>query len=535
MKEEILARISECGVPRDKIGLEFQENESLGHYSTSAAFLVARQKNISSKAAAEELAALIEKNNDGFFSRIEVAGAGFINFWISPAVFQKETLTILNKGEAYGKNDAGKGRKARVEYVSANPTGPIHIGNARGGPYGESLARTFLMSGYEVTREYYNNDIGGQIEKLGATLFYWYKKELGGDPIFPENGYQGEFPREIAVSAVAALGRDLKESDVDNLINFGLEEIYKENFDVLERLGIKYDIIREESELISSGATERAIEELRSRGFLKEYEGALWFAPKDEFLEDREAVVVKSDGTPTYFASDIAYHREKFKSGSNKIIDIFGSNHFGHIPKLRALTNIFGFNPDDFYVLLYQSVRVKRGGEVLKMSKRAGTYITAREVIDEVGPDAMIFSFLSSASTTHIDFDLEEVKKRSMKNPVYYVQYAYVRARNVIRKLGEYDSVSDLSVLASDTDILLMRKMAEFPDIIAETLKDFCVHRYTRYAYELARVFHNFYEKERVLNEDEPAKSARAALVEAFAGVMQNTLSVMGISSPEEM
>ncbi len=533
--DEIKSRLIQAGIPEECSAVLFQEEDAFGHYSTNAPFSIAKQKGISPKDVAEEICKNILKSNDGFFASVDVAGAGFVNFHINPAEFQKEISLVINNPDEYGKNKSCVGKKARVEFVSANPTGPIHIGNARGGPYGETLSKTLEWSGYKVFREYLHNDAGTQVEKLGATIWHWYQKEMGIDTEFPEGGYAGEYPHELARAIISKLGDKLSESDIPKMIELGLEIIYKENFEVLEKLGISFDLIKKESELLSSGETMRIVSSLRERGILKESEGALWFAPKDEFLEDREAVVVRSNGKPTYFASDIAYHKEKFESGYDLVIDIFGSNHHGHVPKLRALTHIFGFDSDKFIVLLYQFVRVKRGSEILKMSKRAGTYITAKEVLEEVGPDAMTYSLLSNAQTTHVDFDLEAMKEQSMKNPVYYVQYAYVRAKSVLGNAECNIKNADLSLLSSDCDIKLMRLIAEFPEIILAVSKNFEVQHYIKYGFELARAFHNFYEKERVSGEEEKIKNARGALVYAFLSVLKNLFSIIHISLPEKM
>ena len=514
--------------------IEFQEEERFGHYSTSVALALAKKEKKNPIAVAEDIINKLKENS--LFEKIEVAGNGFINFWISKKTLHEGLKNIFEKKSEYGRNTKGKGKKIRIEYVSANPTGPIHIGNARGGPYGESLARVCGESGYEVLREYLHNDVGGQIDKLGETLWYWYEKNLGKETIFPEGGYQGEYLEEV-VSAALQKFKNKENITIETLTQFGLDYIFENNMNVLKRMGILFDLIQKESDLVSSGKTREAIDFVKKRGATKEHEGALWFVPKDEFLEDREAVIVKSNGKPTYFASDIAYHREKFESGYDLVIDIFGSNHHGHVPKLQALTKLFGFDSDRFRVLLYQFVRVKRGSEVIKMSKRAGTYVTAEELLNEVGKDNMIFSLLSSAPTTHVDFDLDVVKQQSMQNPVYYVQYAYVRARSISGKAGAFvlNSTVDLTPLSTNEDLFLIRKLLQFPDIIDMCATDFEVHRLTRYATELARAFHNFYEKEHVVGEEEKIFHARLFLIEGTKIVFENLFRTIGINAPENM
>jgi arginyl-tRNA synthetase len=533
MKRDVYQLVKKTIPEEVSFDVEFQEDGARGHYSTSVAFAVAKKTGKKPFDVAQELVESLSKNQ--MFEKVE-ATHGFVNFWISKNTLYGELKEILKEKNEYGKNDMGIGKKVRIEYVSANPTGPVHIGNARGGPYGESLARVYEKSGYKVFREYLHNDIGGQIEKLGETLWYWYEKKQGREVVFPEGGYQGEYLEEV-VSAAIQKHKKEKEITKEFLTQFGLDYIFENNMNVLKRMGILFDFVQKESELVSSGKTQKAIDYAKKNGITKEYEGAIWFVPKDEFLEDREAVIVKSNGKPTYFASDIAYHKEKFESGYDLVIDIFGSNHHGHVPKLQALTKLFGFDQDHFKVLLYQFVRVKRGSEIIKMSKRAGTYVTAEELLDEVGRDNMIFSLLSNAPTTHVDFDLDLVKQKSMQNPVYYVQYAYVRARSISEKAGVFvmDEGIDFSVLSSNEDTMLIRKLLQFPEIIYMCAEDFEIHRLTRYATELARAFHNFYEKERVVGEEDAVFRGRAALIEATKIVFENLFGIIGISAPESM
>lgn len=534
IKEEILKLVKNIVPEGTHFDVEFQEDGKFGHYSTSVAFALAKKEKKSPNIVAKEIIEILQKNT--LFEKIEIAAGGFINFWISKDVLYGELKNILGKKGKYGQNKKGKGKKIRIEYVSANPTGPIHIGNARGGPYGESLARVYEESGYEVLREYLHNDVGGQIDKLGETLWYWYEKKLGKDTVFPEGGYQGEYLEEVITAALKKI-ENKENITVATLTEFGLDYIFENNMNVLKRMGILFDLIRKESELISSGKTQEAVDITKEKGATKESDGALWFAPKDEFLEDREAVIVKSNGKPTYFASDIAYHKEKFESGYDLVIDVFGSNHHGHVPKLQALTKLFGYDSEKFKVLLYQFVRVKRGSEVIKMSKRAGTYVATEELLDEVGRDNVVFSLLSSAPTTHIDFDLESVKQKSMQNPVYYVQYAYVRARSIGEKAGNFvlDPTIDLSHLHTNEDLFLIRKLAQFPEIIDMCVNDCEVHRLTRYSTELARAFHNFYEKEHVIGEKEEIFQTRIFLIEATKIVFENLFRVIGINIPETM
>lgn len=509
--------------------------ESHGHYTTNVALRLAKELKKPPMEVAENIASkILAVDRDGFFERVEAAAPGFVNFWVAPFVFQNEVTEILKKRERYAQSVWGKDKKARVEYVSANPTGPIHFGNVRGGPIGETLCRVLEKSGYKVLREYIHNDVGNQVEKLARTFWYWYQKERGNETAFPEDGYPGEHLRTVMVAAMEKCGKGLTESDLPQLLAFGLEYILAENIETLKTIGISFDLAVKESELISSGKTKDAVAAVQRAGAAKEKDGALWFAPRDEFLEDRESVIIRSDGRPTYFASDIAYHREKFTSGYDLVVDVFGSNHHGHVPKLQALTNLFGFNPEKFKVILYQYVRLKKGDVTVRMQKRDGNFVTAKTVIEEIGADSMIFFLLMNAAESHIDFDPELARERSMKNPVYYAQYAYVRAGSILKNAPSTKK-ADMTQLSSNGELALIRKLIAWPHVIVQTAQDFAVHRLTRYVSELARLFQSFYEQERVIGEKDEIMAARLALVEATRIILKDVFDMLAISAPERM
>ncbi|MDP3710789.1 MAG: arginine--tRNA ligase [bacterium] len=514
--------------------VEVPENEEHGDYSTNAALVLAKILGKKPMEVANEIISKLETRS----YKPEAIQPGFINFFAPPEVLYKELSGVLEKKNSYGNSDIGKNKKARVEYISANPTGPIHVGNARGGPLGETIARVLEKSGYEVLREYFHNDAGSQVEKMGKTIWYWYKKELGEETEFPEGGYQGEYPKEIAKKVLEKFGEKLSEKDLPKLTKFGIEKIWEENQSTIQKLGIEFNEVVKESELLSSGKTEKIVEKLKNLGVAKEHDGALWLAPQDEFLEDKEAVLVRSNGQPTYFASDAAYHREKFESGSDLVIDILGSNHHGHVPRLKALAKVFGFDPEKFLVVLYQYVRIKRGKEVINMSKRAGNFVTAREVLDEVGRDSFNFSILLHSANSHIDFDLELAKKQSEENPVYYAQYAYARCCSILNKLQATSyklQATNFSLLKEPVALGLIKKLLQFPEVVEDAARDFQVQRLPRYATELAKIFHNFYEKCRVITDDESLTQARLNLVLATKLVLKNTLNLLNIDTPEKM
>jgi arginyl-tRNA synthetase len=468
------------------------------------------------------------------FDKVEIAAPGFINFYLSRKYLQNQIQSIIEEGDGYGSLNLGKGKKASVEFVSANPTGPLHIGNARGGPLGDSIANVLAKAGYEVTREYLHNDVGGQVEKLGEAIYYTLHPDQKAENY--EIQYQGEYIKELAEE----VEEEMQDKDQDLSVERFIEEAGKiavrlmltEILRDCEDMGIKFNIVRKESDLRRE--VPQVLEKVKQS--LKEKDGATWFAPQDEFLKDRETVVKKSDGNFTYFASDIAYHAEKMQE-NDLVIDVFGSNHYGHVPRLKAVVKALGFNPDMLRVTLYQWVRLKRGEEVIKMSKRAGNFVTAREVLDEVGKDALRFFLLTPRSQTHMDFDMELAKKKASDNPVFYVQYAYSRICSIFKKAPEFkvQNEADLSFLTTLEEIELIRHLLKLPYLIEESIKTLEVNTLTTYALEIANLFHRFYETQTVISKDEKLTQARLALLKATQITLKNTLGLLGVTAPEHM
>ncbi len=474
--------------------------------------------------------------NEKDFQKIEAVRPGFINFYLSKENLFNQVQTIIQQGSSYGSIYIGKGKNASVEFVSANPTGPLHIGNARGGPLGDSIARVLTKIGYKVVREYLHNDAGGQVERLGEAIYFTIHPDQKAKDY--EVLYQGEYIKELAEQVKESLALDdglsqqeFIEKAASNAVSLMLFEILKD----CEDMGIKFDKITKESDL--KHKIPQVLEKIKKS--LKENEGALWFAPNDEFLKDRETVVKKSDGNYTYFASDIVYHNQKF-SENELVVDILGSNHSGHVPRIFAVIQALGYNTGNFRCILYQYVRLKRGNEILNMSKRAGNFVTAREVLDEVGKDAFRFFLLMSNSSTHMDFDLDLAKKKASDNPVFYVQYAYTRICSIfekseIRNPKSEIVLADLSLLKTEEEIDLIRKLVEFPDLVMDVSKTFAVNNLTTYAVDLASQFHKFYEKQQVISKDEKLTQARLALLKATQITLKNTLDLLGVSAPEKM
>ncbi len=475
------------------------------------------------------------------FSRVEAVKPGFINFYLSQRYLHQQVKEVMEKGSSYGSLSIGKGKNASVEYVSANPTGPLHIGNARGGPLGDVIANVLEKAGYKVTREYLHNNVGGQVARLGDAIYFTLNPEQKGEGY--EMQYQGEYIKELAQMVEEEMEEEqyenLSQSDfIDKAGEIAVEIMLSQILKDCQDMGIKYDIIKSESELRKEA--EKVIKELGSKKKIKEKEGALWFAPNDEFLKDRETVVKKSDGEFTYFASDIVYHKEKFQR-EDLVVDILGANHSGHVPRLMAVVKALGFDTEKFKVILYQYVRLKRGSEIVKMSKRAGNFVTAREVLDEVGKDAFRFFLLRSSPETHMDFDLKLAKKQASDNPVFYVQYAYSRICSIFSKADGYRaqitgvSEKELALLTDPEEIALMRQLIKFPFMVEDISKTFAVNLFTNYAMEIANSFHKFYEAQRVISEDKNKTSARLALLEATRVTLKNTLDILGVSAPERM
>jgi len=518
-------------------------NSEHGDYSTNVALKVVtrdtKQGTRSEQSSVEFARKLADSlKNQPYIEKLEVKDPGFINFFVKDEIWQKQVSDVLKSASGYGSNQTGKGKKARVEFVSANPTGPLHFGNARGGPIGDTLASVLEFSGYRVLREYYHNDVGVQVEKLGQSII---NVERGQK--LEDQEYKGEYVRDLLdqISKNSKLETRNSKQAGEKAVEILLKDVLKD----CENMGIKFDKVQAESELISSGKTKSAIDFLQKKKALRKKDGAIWFVPRVDsgqaakFLEDRESVVIKSDGDFTYFANDIAYHRFKFEDKPDLVIDIFGANHHGHVPRLKAVIQSLGYDTDKFRVILYQWVRFKRGSEVVKMSKRSGTFVTVREVLDEVGRDALRFFILMHDANTHIDFDLSLAREKSAANPVYYVQYAHARIASILRKAnwkletGNWKPSHEL--LTNNYELNLLKQISRFPEFVEDIAESFAVNQLTTYAVELADSFHKFYENVQVLTEKKELRDARLALISATQITLANTLKLLGVTAPEKM
>ena len=519
-----------------------------------------------------DIAQIIVENlpeRERLFERVEIVRPGFLNLTIKPEVWQEVLLEIEGRGSAYGQADLGKGQRVLVEYVSANPTGPMHVGHGRGAAVGHALARLLRAVGYDVVSEYYINDAGRQVKLLGASVNARYRELTGQASELPPDGYHGTYVKDIAQRAREQLGTQLQllsPADVEaRCREFAYQEMLAVIRQDLTAFGIEFDSWFSEASLLASQTVERVFAELKAKDLLYEQEGALWFR-SSLFGDEKDRVVRKQDGEYTYLASDIAYHRDKLQRGYDQLIDVWGADHHGYIPRMQAVMQAYGYSKDRLRVVLVQMVNLLRGGKKVEMSKRAGEFITLREVVDEVGADAAKFFFLMRDSNTHLDFDLELAKQRSADNPVYYVQYAHARIESVWRVAASrgvacpLPSETDLALLTDPDELGLIRKLSAFPSTLQGAALAFEPHRITYYLQQLAAGLHTFYNKHRILppaadsdmmattpkglvstgacqKEEltQPRTAARLALMRGVQQVLKNGLGMLGISAPAQM
>ncbi|MGQ9595299.1 MAG: arginine--tRNA ligase [Anaerolineae bacterium] len=527
----------------DEIPVDRPRQAERGDYATPVALQLASSMRVPPLRIAEALVAHLPPSE--VLEKAEACPPGFVNFTLSTRWLAQQVETILAAGERYGDVDLGHGRRVQVEYVSANPTGPLTVGSGRNAVLGDTLANLLEAAGYQVQREYYVNDRGTQTGLFAETLFARYAQALGREEVqVPEGGYQGAYmvdlgrriaqesgdrflkmPREEALAAIGAIGlRSMVESIREDL----------------RLLGITYDCWFSETSLYEDGTFDRVLAYLRERGYVAEREGAVWFLAT-RFGVEKDEVLVRSNGAPTYFASDIAYHYDKFlKRGFDWVIDVWGADHQGHVPRMKAMMQALGLDPERLTLLLYQLVTLKRGGEAVRLSKRTGDIITLREVVEEIGADAVRFFLLSRSAESQMDLDLELAKEQSSENPVYYVQYAHARIASILRKAGDAHDprAGEVRLLTHPSELSLIRLMVQFPEVVETAAQKLAPHHLTYYAMDLANAFHLFYRDCRVLSsepEDADLTLARLKLVRAAKIVLARCLHLMGMNAPEQM
>ncbi len=527
-------------IPMPEYIIEKPQNPLHGDYACSLPLKLARVAKMNPLQIAERLASLMPAVEE--IESVSAAAPGFLNFTLSTPWLQKRVPIILERGSRFGDVEVGKGQKVQIEFVSVNPTGPMHVGHGRGGIIGSTLANVLAAAGYKVQKEYYVNDAGNQIELFNKSLYARYKQALGLDEPMPTEGYMGEYMKDLAKKFVEEFGDKFAKLDPADgqkqLGVIGQERLIALIKEDLAQARVSYDNWFRESDLYKNDSYRKAMTVLREQNYVTEKEGAQWFA-STQLGEDKDNVLIRSTGAPTYFASDVAYHYNKFvERGFERVIDIWGADHRGHISRMKAATSAFGVDPNRLEILIYQLVTLKRGEEVIRVSKRTGNIITLREIIDEVGPDAVRFFFLQRSADSQMEFDLELAKKQSQENPVYYVQYAHARICSILRSANEKNITwanGDVSKLTDKAELAFVRKMLQLEEVIETGALAMEPHHLPHYAMELANAFTQFYEHCRVLTDDVELTAARLKLVEAGRLALSRTLTLMGMSTPEKM
>lgn len=534
--------VRKMGVVAGIVELEIPREERFGDIATPVAMGLSKTLKKPPRKIAEGIVSSIEEK--GIFERIDIAGPGFINFTFSKGYLFSTMKTLLLENERFLRKDIGNGKRIQIEFVSANPTGPLHLGHGRGAAVGAALSNLLTAGGYKVEREYYVNDAGKQVKILGLSVFARYQQLLGIEYPFPENGYRGDYIEDTAKEIMNLYGNRYAEMGFHEAEAFFTDFSYKAMLKEIEKdlggFGIAFDTWQSERELYTKNDVENAIDDLKYRGQLYGQDGALWFRSTD-FGDDKDRVVIKNDGEFTYFASDIAYHRKKIEKGFDEIVDIWGADHHGYIPRVKAVIQALGYPPEHLRVLLVQMVTLLRAGKPVQMSKRAGEFVTLREVIDEVGADTTKFIFLTRRPDSHLEFDLEVAKEQSAENPVFYVQYANARINSIFIHAREkgFDTGSfeeaELSLLSADEELRIIKKLLSYPMIFEGAVISHEPHRITFYLQELAGLFHPYYNKYRVITEDIGLSRARLALCEAVRIILKDGLEILGLSAPEKM
>ena len=524
-----------------EVVIEHPQDPTHGDFASGIALKLARSVRTSPLQLAHIIVRRLEPIDE--IAAVSVAAPGFINFAVKRDWLFKLIPTILDSADAYGNVSTGAGKSVQVEFVSANPTGPLHVGHGRGAVLGSTLANVLAAAGYDVNSEYYLNDTGNQIRTFGKSLYARYRQSLGDDVQMPADGYLGDYVVDVARSIVDAHGRRFADMPEDEgtqaLSDIGTAMLTDGIRNDLAALNVEFDEWFSEKSLYENGEYTQAMSLLRDGGYVVEREGAVWF--ESSLLgEDKDNVLVRSDGTPTYFASDVAYHYDKFvRRGYDRVIDIWGADHQGHIPRMKAVVKTLGKDPEQLTVLTCQLVTLRRGEEIVRASKRSGDVVSLRELMDEVGVAACRYIFLSRSPDSQMDFDIEMAKRQSADNPVYYVQYAHARIASILKTAQERAVVSeeapDTGLLNDEAELALLRVLSRLPEVVDEVARTLEPHHLPYYAQELATAFHAFYKQCRVLTDDHRLTQARLSLVNAAKIVLARTLGLMGVPAPDHM
>ncbi|WP_216830096.1 arginine--tRNA ligase [Alkalihalobacterium elongatum] len=545
LKAEIVSAVIASGVDESQIPevvLENPKDKAHGDYATNMAMQLARVAKKAPRMIAEDIVNHIDKEKAAI-EKVEIAGPGFINFYMDNGYLRDIIPAVLQAGEEYGQTNVGNGTKIQIEFVSANPTGSLHLGHARGAAVGDALCNVLSKAGYDVQREYYINDAGNQINNLTTSVEARYYQALGLEKDMPEDGYHGE--------DIIGFGQDLAKEYGDRFVHvdeeermeffraYGLKRELEKLKKDLSDFRVEFDNWFSETSLYTSGKVLETLKLLEEKGETYEQDGATWFR-STTYGDDKDRVLIKNDGTYTYLTPDIAYHKDKLERGFDKLINIWGADHHGYIPRMSAAIQALGYGEEQMDVQIIQMVSLFQNGEKVKMSKRTGKAVTLRDLMEEVGIDATRYFFAMRSADTQLDFDMDLAVSKSNENPVYYVQYAHARICSMLRQGQEQglplDDTSSLNLISSEKEFHLLKKVGEFPEAIAESAEKLSPHRLTNYAFDLASALHSFYNAERVIDpEDREKSAARLALVKSVQVTLQNALKLIGVSAPEKM
>ncbi|MBU1745792.1 MAG: arginine--tRNA ligase [Proteobacteria bacterium] len=526
-----------------RIEVELTRDPGHGDYASNIAMILASQARKNPREIAKILLEGIE-DRDGVLEKVEIAGPGFLNFFVREGGLTTLLDAVERQGDRYGSSDLGKGRRVHVEFVSANPTGPLHIGHARGAVVGDVVANILAAVGYQVFREYYINDAGNQMDNLGKSVLLRYRELLGETAEFPEGCYRGDYIRDLASELLRRDGERHLAQDAAKVVplftDYAAGAILEGIKEDLRTFGVVFDLYFSERELYRDEGVEKLLRDLEEKGFIYREGEALWFRTT-AFGDEKDRVVVRQNGAPTYFAADIAYHRNKFLRGFETVIDIWGADHHGYIPRMSAAVQALGHQKEALQIILVQLVNLLRDGKPVAMSTRSGEFVTLREVVDEVGRDAARYNFLMRRSDSHLDFDLELAKRQSNENPVYYVQYAHARICSILRMAAERGVAApaageaDASLLRLPEETDLIKAITRFPEVVEGAARTLEPHRLTFYLNDLAALFHSYYNRNKVISEDGALTGARLFLVRSVRTVLKNALNMLGVSTPEKM
>ncbi len=545
LHKQLISILSELQYPSVEVIFDKPKVEAHGDLTTNVALTLAKSVGKNPRQVAQSIVDRL-KLDGSFLSAVEIAGPGFINFRFADNYVIQRAKNILRSPDSFGRSNIANGKKTNVEWVSANPTGLLHAGHGRQVILGKVIANLLEWSGHVVTREYYFNNAGNQMRTLAESIYIRYRQELGDDIPFPDEGYKGDYIIDIAKEIISQKGDSLKQTDEDRSYfqKYGEEWCFNKIKETLARLNVKHDVFYNEDTLYTTGKIGEVIEEFKKKDLAYESEGAVWFRAT-KFGADKDRVIVKSTGEPTYRLPDIAYHREKFRRGFDLIVDIFGADHIATIPDVLSGVQALGYNTEDVKVIIHQMVSFVNGDEVVKMSKRNAKTYTLDDLIDEVGVDAVAYFFVMRSVGTHLEFDIALAKEQSDKNPVYYLQYAHARIASILRHAASDNfPVSDTAVMNANTDyalvkekeeIDLLKKLLEFPEIVQSCAHSFEPHRLTTYLREVSETFHRFYHEHRVINDDKKLMQARLTVCLMTKIVIANGCKILSVSCPEKM